>query len=229
LTFFPLCGNLSLTIGENMDIKQLKTSACETTFEVDGEQIRLWIIVGGTPALGFSDYAPYEQRYPSLEKWASNHFNSRKNLYGSCYYDHQDPKNVQGPLLDVLPDGEKSLEAFLNTFLPRKQLCMRRYNMLPFKDSIQSKKVRDKCDHTYAYANLELRRYILSPVTISSAIYAGRCEKKLVLFPEWWQKTAAIINPLFDRCVSTLPTWDSLIEEEYQEFVNQLKEYDYEH
>lgn len=102
-----------------MDIKQISTASCETVYDVEygGEtyRLRLWIIVGGTPALAFADYTGGTKRFPSLEKWAS---------WDKGRYPHQNPDDVQGPTFDVLPNGLADVKKFLVEFLPKRKAAI---------------------------------------------------------------------------------------------------------
>jgi len=98
-------------------IEQLSTSSCETIYEVRrGEELyllRLWIIVGGTPALAFEDRKGPEKQYPDRKLW--------RGPYKNGYYSHQDTENPQGPTLDVLPEGAVTVAEFLEEAIPLRQ------------------------------------------------------------------------------------------------------------
>jgi hypothetical protein len=105
-----------------MNIEQVSTSPCETTYRVQYKgatyDLRLWIIVGGTPALCFADYKGPAQRYPKVEKWS---FWDK----GRKAYLHQDVHLIQGPTFDVLPDGIESVEKYLEYAMPEREFELR--------------------------------------------------------------------------------------------------------
>jgi hypothetical protein len=107
--------------GGEMNIKQVRTSSCETIYDVkyQGEvyRLRLWVIVGGTPALGFDDYGVFKRFVPSnnvRQKWLSRDPDKGR-------YPPQNPDNIQGPTFDVLPNGLADVEKFLLEFLPKRK------------------------------------------------------------------------------------------------------------
>jgi hypothetical protein len=205
-----------------MKLTQISTSACSTIYQIDGipdVQLRLFIITGGTPALEFTDYS-FCERYPSLEKWANKHYCLSKDKVTHCYI-HQDPNNLQGPTVDDFPNGIQTVIDFIDKHLPLRALRIKRHSALPI-NVIKSKRVLDKQEHTYVSAaiNMSMSHYI-SPVVFNSAVYGGRCEEKIVLFPEWWKKAQKLLNNLFDANKN----WEDLTEEQYQSVYNLLNEY----
>jgi hypothetical protein len=91
-------------------IKQIKTSACRTSYDVDGLIIGLWIITGGTPAIEFEEDITFSQRFPIKdEKWTNKNWNDE-----IIRYIHQIGKKIQGPTYDVLPNGLKDIEKFIH-------------------------------------------------------------------------------------------------------------------
>ena len=211
-----------------MNIKQISTTARETIYEVNGHELRLWIITGGTPALSFNNYT-YRKLYPDVKyKWSDQHW--QKDL--RCYI-HQNPKHLQGPTFDVLPKGEESIAEYLETYLPKKQLCEKRVRGLPkyFKDTVTSPRVHDKDNRTYAFASIRIDNYHLSTVGIHSKNYGGRIEEKINLFSDWWVRAQAVFNPIYDKHRESRMdlemdglTWDCLTEEEYTAIVKILSE-----
>jgi len=227
--------NLNTNETTKQTAMEVSTSSCETIYRVEGKTLRLWIITGGQPALGF-DYSPYEKRYPTIEKWNDKHWKVRENFPRNVIgcYDHQvDQKSIIGPKPDeVLPDGWNTFWAFYNANLPKVQLAIERYHDLqcnghflddlPKKGCIVSKKIRDKEEHTLVTAEIALRPYSLAPVTFSSNAYCGRCDEKVSLFNSWWAKAQKILNPLHD---SNKYLWSELSEEEYQSVKYLLAEF----
>lgn len=102
-----------------MNIKQISITSCETIYEVgyEGEtyRLRLWVIRGGGPALGFADYGIIKRFVPTekvQQKWTG---------WDKGHYPHQDPDNIQGPTFDVLPNGLADVQEFLLEFLPKRK------------------------------------------------------------------------------------------------------------
>lgn len=200
-----------------VQLSQLSTSSCETIYEVDGVKLRLWIIVGGTPALSLIDYT-FSQRYPIKDKrWIDYDNNLR------CY-PHQNCKHPQGPTFDVLPEGEETIKKFLSDKLPLQELRMKRWNALPIRDKVVSKRIHDIDNHTFVTFGTELGYYHLPCVTASSNAYCGRCEEEIQrLAPEWFKRFASYINPIHDKKMWT--GWEGLTEDEYNQIVTLLQEY----
>ena len=207
-----------------MNIKLIETSSCESVYEVDNHKLRLYIITGGTPAIEFADDYSFCERYPAIEKWSDKHYHGKydsRMLYS--YYDHQDRNKPQGPTFEeVLPNGLKDLEAYLQKYVPLHKCRNERYKGLPISGVIRSKRVHDKQEHTFVTCELDLsRKHYIPPVTFNSGCYCGRFDEKIILFNEWWKKTSKIFNHLFD----TNRTWESLSETEYKEVCNHLNEW----
>jgi hypothetical protein len=202
-------------------VKQIETTACHTIFDVDGEKVILWIITGGTPALDFYPDYSHTKRFPNWqEKWFNHHFHA-KTFCVSSHYDHQDPKNVQGPTFVDLPNGEQDFIEWFEANRAEHALRVQRFNGLPHK-RIVSKRTLDKEERTFVTAELDFRLNSISPVTFNSAYYCGRLDEKMVLFSEWWKKTQAIFNAYSKKNTH----WENLTEEQYQEIVNHLKGWD---
>jgi hypothetical protein len=202
-----------------LDIKQVRTASCSTDYIVNGHKMILWIITGGTPALAFDDYS-FIAQYPSIEKWQDHHYHGLYRCSYS-YYDHQDPNKPQGPTFeDVLPNGISDLEAYLTKYLPLRELRKKRFDGLPVHGKLQSKKVKDVDEHTWVTCDIDIELNRLSPVTFNSRTYGGRCDKKIVLFNDWWKKVQKVMNPLFDSGKD----WETLTEEQYQDICKHLLE-----
>jgi len=97
------------------EYEQVRTSACETVYDVEGPggevyRLRLWIIVGGTPALAFEGGGATTRRYPRVAEWD---FGSGLTMVD---YDAR----TQGPTFDVLPDGVGTVIEYLAWALPRR-------------------------------------------------------------------------------------------------------------
>ena len=205
-------------------MKQVSARACETVYDVDGVKIRLWIIVGGTPAIDFENYG-FSKRFPDVEKWSDKNWD--KNI---CRYKHQiyhEPKELQGPTFEVLPNGEQDILDFIKENLPKMELSLRRsmelIDILKGKNAkvkesghgynLVSKGKRDIEEHTVARVEWLIRDLFVSSLTIISIVYAGFVNEKINLFSQWWNDLKNIINPI-DNSVKY---WCDISEEKYQE------------
>lgn len=203
-----------------MYIKQVRTSACETIYDVDGTIIRLWIVTGGTPCISFEDFS-YQHRYEgsiNLHQWSNKHW-STEHCKNGCYL-HQNLSNPQGPEPDVLPHGEATIAEYLATYIPRKKLAKDRYEALPVSRTIKKRK-HDREERTYVTAELTISPNAIHPITFSSGHCRGRHDEKVQLFGSWWIRAQSIFNPIFDNS-NGLPTWDVLSESEYKAVVEIL-------
>lgn len=122
---------------DTLTLEQVSTDTCSTEYKVvyNGQEydLRLWIIVGGTPALQVSktyvkewehnlvcrEYAPSRRFEPTpevRERWDS-WSNSRRGAGArrGCFV-HQDPDHLQGPVVEeVLPNGLEDVRVYLAT------------------------------------------------------------------------------------------------------------------
>jgi hypothetical protein len=196
-----------------MKTMQISTSTCETVYVIDGLTVRLWIIVGGTPALGI-DYSPYVQRFPVVEKYKVWNEATKS-------YPHQDQKNMVGPTPeDCLPEGWKTVENFVKEQFPLYQLAQTRVKNLPVTFPITSRRRHDKEEGTYVTAELSNARFSVPCITFSSKVYAGRCEEKVTLFPQWWQDAQKLFNEVRGK---TGKLWSEITECEYDEICELLR------
>jgi len=182
-------------------IKQIETSSCKTTYLVNKENssenfvLFLSMVTGGIPMLSFDDYS-FSKRYPVVEKWDNSHWNQELGLY-----DHQDKDALQGPTFEVLPDGEKTIEQFLEKNASLIELRIRRYNDLPLrKDFLHTDGWGRPFLNSRRFLDKEARSYVsfsvgFSPLSFSASVLviSARCfgafpdvvEK---FAPEWWKK-----------------------------------------
>ena len=202
-----------------MKVKQVSTTACQTIYEVDGIRVRFFIITGGTPCIEFEDYS-YSQRFENYAvcKWSNRHW--IKEL--GCYL-HQDPKHIQGPTFDVLPEGYKTVADWLAVCLPKKQLAEARFNGLPRRDTI-SKRIRDREYRTMVSAKLRIEKQHVGNITLISNRYAGRVTEKIPLFGTWWIEADKLFTAIHERLRNEFATWDRLTEDEYKAVVKILSE-----
>ena len=198
----------------------VRTSACSTTYLVPETNtlIELWIITGGTPALGIVD-STFSQRYPELEKFKNeNYVHGRSDNFG--HYKHQDPLNPKGPTPDeVLPEGWQTFNNFYNTTYPSYKLSKDRVEKLPVKFPVISKRIHDKENRTYVKAFLGQCFYNIHNipcVTLESATYCGRWEEKMYLFNDWWKQTAILFNKISSR------RWCDITDEQYNAICDHL-------
>jgi hypothetical protein len=88
-----------------MNIKQVRTSSCETTYDVGRD----------SAALSFADYG-------CIKRFAlSDEMRQKWSGWDGLRYFHQNPDNIQGPTFDVLPNGLADIEGFLLEFLPKRK------------------------------------------------------------------------------------------------------------
>lgn len=94
-----------------------ESRTCETILHVhyQGEKfaLRLSMIAGGTPHLSFERDFGAGKRYPVVAMWASGQWDKAKGCY-----DFQDPNNIVGPALSVLPNGLQTVTEFIDEKLP---------------------------------------------------------------------------------------------------------------
>jgi hypothetical protein len=196
-----------------MRIEVLEAGACATRLRVHRdddttEVVRLWIIVGGTPALGLDDYG-YTRRYPVVEQYADGTWQGWKYQHqrGDARTMRVDPADAPG--VEVLPGGMADVESFLSWAVPLRDRRNMRMRLLPPVREIRSCRVHDADEGTYVWASASIREHGVSPITFESGSYCGRADESIRLFPEVWQRAAAILNPLFDTHTG-MGAWESL-------------------
>jgi hypothetical protein len=203
------------------NVQRLTSGACEAVYrmEVDGTpvRLRLWIIIGGTPALAFDNYS-YTARFDKVEKFSNANWN------GNCYNHQTRVKfgNVDfPPSFEDLPNGMQDVHAFLQHAFPLRAKRDARMAELPQTYQIRSRRVHDREERTYVWAKIDVRDYGVAPVTFESAVYDGRCEDKIAMFPWYWQLAQSVCNPIFDRHDGT-SAWESLSDSEFQQVKDAL-------
>ena len=192
-----------------MKINQINTTSCTTTYIVNGIKLRLWIITGGTPALSFEDY-DYTQRYKPVEKWSSKHYNHGK-------YDHQEYNCIQGPTFDVLPNGIEDVKMFIKEHLPKKKLRDKRFDELPFRGELHSRRIHDKDNYCYSYCVLRLKRNSVNMVLVESKYYSSSEDELIYLFPNKWVNLAKIMKKYNNY------KWEDLTEKQYNDICEAIK------
>ena len=163
---------------------QGSTSSCTTTYEISGVKVLLWIIVGGTPALSFEDHS-FIERFPKVESWSNDFWDIDEEKY-----EHQTKENVQGPTVDVLPDGADTLRDFIKRNLPLKQLRDERYSLLPLQGRISSRKRMLKPERHFVEYSLALL-----PNTFYISHIDDKCSS---LFP-WGSELQNFLKPILLR------------------------------
>lgn len=209
-------GTTTISLVQNAYI--IKETSCETVYQVGERVIRLWIITGGTPALGF-DMTPFENRFPKVEKWGNNHW-----LNKEVRYDHQISGHIVGPRVeDVLPGGWSDFWVFYDANISILNLWEKRWSVVSGYFPILSKKVLDKVERTFVIAKVDpaWSKFYVSPVTFTSKVYCGRCDEKIVLFSSWWVKAQGVLNR---PRVNTSVRWDELSDLEFMEIVELFEE-----
>ena len=199
-----------------MNVKLIKTSSCESIYEVDGVKLRLWVITGGEPAMSFEDYS-FTKRYPIIDKrWQAE--------WNGCYPHQIEQNPIQGPSFDILPKGIKSVKEYLEENIPLKELREKRFCSLPIQTPICSKGFRDKENHTIVKFKINIQKRYISPLTAESNAYAGRCDDVIEKYaPEVFKKYVAFVNPLFDNSGASC-TLETLTENQFQKLVSILAE-----
>jgi len=163
-------------------VHQVSTSACETVYDVNGILVKLWTITGGEPAIAFGDYS-YMQRFPIKDiRWINNNW-----IIEERRYKHQDPNNIQGPTVNVLPNGVNTLINFVEKYHPLKKLKVERMKALPFMGNIRSKPYKDKESITF-HCEACLDRYGVSQVQTISKHYKHIDPEKIAIAHPWWKK-----------------------------------------
>ena len=206
-------------------ITQIKTSACETTYDVNGIKVKLWVIVGGTPCLDFADYSPFKIRFPMIEKYSSDNWIDEENRYK-----HQNPNNMQGITYQELENGEQALYKFVgDSYLPKHELCKRRWDLLPIEPVpggmgskiIVSKRVRDKEERTYVRAELVFdNKFRIGSVCVSSPNYHGQLRNNSKLFHHWWTEMDDLLRSFKGKVFLSDLTYD-----EWFSIVKMIKRY----
>jgi hypothetical protein len=215
-----------------MNIRQVEMTACSTRYLVNWENeyytIILGIITGGTPSLEFSDYS-FIERYPVVNKWDNSHWMKDKGRY-----DHQDPWDIKGPTFEVLPEGEKTVEQFLEKYVPLKKLRILRHKNLPvgeeflhvgknltsiFWPFVRSRRVRDEEEKTYVHFAFDLTKSRFGTVTANSTV---SCTHDLALASPWWRKYDAFVRNI--NINNDIGRYELLSDTEYCQLCNLLRE-----
>jgi len=205
--------NIIRIANSTANIHRVSNTACQTIYDVDGVTVRLFVIVGGIPALALEDHS-YTVRFPYLEKWDSEkHWDKVKG-----HFDFQDPNNLQGPTYNILPEGRLTLEKYVHAIGARRDLAQERWNNLPIQENIYSPKVLDKEQRTYVQAKLEL-----NPRRVGGIGMIHGDKEQIRLLPAWWKNANDIFTNIWKNHYAG--SWDELTEEEYQNVVRFLNIY----
>ena len=209
--------------GMIMQIEKISGSSCETLFNVNGEIIRLYIIIGGTPALAFEDHS-FSQVYPVKDtRWRTSEFvsvpnptnNHKKPRYVFQGLDTPDDE-IQGPEMDVLPEGEATVIQFLEHYVPLRNLRRNRYESLPCKGNLRSKRFHNKEEKYYYYLTLEISQSLLSSITMTSGYSFGQ----ITYFEEgqeWWAEYASVLRDI-TVAVGRFPRYEELTNAQFETY-----------
>ena len=195
-----------------MNISVIRTTACTTTYRVDHDIVRLWIITGGTPCLDF-DYGGLSLRFPVVPMWENRHW-----VVGR--YQHQDPRNIIGPKAEgVLPNGLQDMEDWYNVSKPLKDLRGFRYQKivdLIGGTEIRSRRCHDPMERCYFRATWQLynRNYVC---TVHGDSKYCNCHP-LEYAPPKWRNLAAVLKEDHDLW----ETWYGMAEERFQKILAAL-------
>lgn len=194
--------------------KQTKTSSCTTEYTVTDDvhgkvKLRLWIIVGGIPALGFADNS-MEQRYSVVEKYLD--WDGKRRCYP-----HQDPRSPQGPTPEDLPDGIASVQAFLDLNVPKRALRDERFALLP--ETVISGRLHLKEWRQYFRVVWESRRNCVTAPFVRGSERSGLegppDSTTLIHIPEEWRRLIDEVKELRTRHGWSL-NWEDLSVEEFE-------------
>jgi hypothetical protein len=168
-----------------------------TKFDVNGIPVQAWCIVGGSIGVAFQDFS-FTERLGTKKGYTSGALN-------------------QNPEISDLKNGEQTLFDFVARNLPKKELRTKRYNELISilgGSKLVSRRFHDKFDRCYFKCELEISSQRISPVTVSSAVYGGRCECVIKEYADKrWNTLLNYFNPLFDSGI----LYETLTEEQFTE------------
>ena len=216
--------------GMIMQIERIKGSSCETFFNVNGEIIRLYIIIGGTPAIAFEDHS-FSHKYPITDtRWATSEFKDPFPVTANCkkprytFQGMDTPDNeIQGPGVEVLPEGEATVAQFLEHYVSLRNLRRDRYELLPFKGLLRSKRFHDKQESYYYYLTLEINESLLSSISKVSNHSSGQAtyfEKG----QEWWAEYASVLRDI-TVAAGRFPRYEELTDEQFEVYSEVLSRF----
>lgn len=161
-----------------------RQDACQIEFTVSYKghliNMRYWIITGGEPALGVEGEYGLQKRYELLPDYDKANWERYK------------------PMLETI-GGEAEVYNYLDTVIPRLELRRARKALLP-ADVPNSPRFHDTANNVYFRCHYNVHSGYVGPVTCTSKIYSGRCEKEIQSFANQpWKDLANFINPLFDN------------------------------
>jgi hypothetical protein len=91
----------------------------------------------------------------------------------------------------------------------------------PYRADWKSRRFHDLGNRTYMYCKLELTSARISPVTVESGCYWGRCEEEITRWDdEKWKGLRDFFNPLFDN---GMPMWEDLTDEQFTDVLEILR------
>ena len=203
-----------------MQIERIKGSSCETFFNVNGEMIRLYVITCGTPALAFEDHS-FSHRYPITDyRWVTSEFKDPSPVTASCkkprytFQGMDTPDNeIQSPGVEVLPEGEATVAQFLEYYVPLRNLRRDRYESLPFKGLLRSKRFHNKEECYYYHLEVYINsRYISSVSNSYQAQISFESNQK------WWQEYNSVVQQLSSEIGRICPCYEELTESQFNRY-----------
>jgi hypothetical protein len=210
--------------GMIMQIERIKGSSCETFFNVNGEILRLYVITGGTPALAFEDHS-FSHKYPITDtRWTTSEFKNPSPATANCkkprytFQGMDTPDNeIQGPGVEVLPEGEDTVAQYLEQYVPLRNLRRDRYESLPFKEALVSRLFHDKEEYCYYHLKVDINdRYVSSALKVSN----HSCGDPDSFEPKqkWWQEYNSVVQQLSSEIGKICPCYEELTESQFNRY-----------
>lgn len=184
-----------------LKLRQVSTSSCQTIIDVEGTILRLFIIVGGTPALSFDDHS-FCQTYPKLEKYQDWDDRLGKYLHQTL--------PIQGPLPDDLPEGENTISKYLADNLERHDRLvhrMARLNGIFNGNTFLSPRIHDKENGAYCHMKLSWNGNFYCPVVLCESSYelgTNYTTRMLNQTTEAWKRAALTLMQTHGKTLESL-------------------------
>ena len=211
-----------------MKIKLIETSSCKTRFDVDGETVELWIITSGTPALDFAPEYGFTERFQSVPKWGKDNWLGVSDggdpaKFGPSRYSFQDPDNIRGPGLEVLPDGIRTLKAWFEKNKPLKDLRDKWYAEIEAiigGKELLSRRLHSERNRSYFKCWFELYNRNCVPSVLLKTGDLRYADKKDMAekAPEAWKELEALMEKVRD-----IGVWQDLTEAQFAEVKKALQ------
>ena len=123
-------------------IREISTSGYQTTYDIDGTEVKVWIIAGGDTlglSIGigfFSETYRFDVPENVQQMWSGDKFDSTTRSYH-----HQDPEKPRGPTLDLVPGGVEHVVKLVGEVKQSLETRKRRTDALNMFDGIKSRPV----------------------------------------------------------------------------------------